>query len=164
MTTSNHYCVKFSPMQGRFQSPRNPQHSECACAAHISHAHARVHVGGCALFGNTMLARLSPAFQLFGLRWVVAGPTQTVRSLSRTCIACGSDDRKGGHSKASPMAKLEHSFQLLGINKHDCTVEQIRESYIELVKRYHPDSRTPHASAEKFTEVCPGLVHLIPMY
>ena len=52
------------------------------------------------------------------------------------------------------MAKLEHSFQLLGVNKQDCTVEQIRKAYIDLVKRYHPDARTPHASAEKFTEVC----------
>ena len=52
------------------------------------------------------------------------------------------------------MAKLERSFQLLGVNKQDCTVEQIRKAYIDLVKRYHPDARTPHASAEKFTEVC----------
>ena len=107
---------------------------------------------------STMTARLSPAFQVFRLRWDVVRPIQTVRRLSRTCVASVSDDRRGGHSKESPMAKLERSFQLLGVNKHDCTVEQIRESYIDLVKQYHPDSRTPHASTEKFTEVCPGFV------
>ena len=52
------------------------------------------------------------------------------------------------------MAKLEHSFQLLGVTKHDCTVEQIRKAYTDLVKQYHPDSRTPHASDEKSAEVC----------
>ena len=108
-----------------------------------------------------MSARLSPAFQLFrlsSLRWDMIRPSLSVRYLSRTCIAgtSGSDYRRGGHSKDdSPVAKLEHSFQLLGVNKHECSAEQIRKAYIDLVKRYHPDSRTPHASAEKFTKVCP---------
>ena len=107
-----------------------------------------------------MSARLSPVFQLLrisNLHWDVIRPSLSVRCLSRTCIAGSSDYRRGaGHSKPkdSPTAKLEHSFQLLGVNKHDCTVEQIRKAYIDLVKKYHPDSRTPHASAEKFTEVC----------
>jgi hypothetical protein len=107
-----------------------------------------------------MSARLSPVFQLFRistLHWDVIRSSLSVRYLSRTYIAGSSGYRKGtGHSKSeeSPTAKLERSFQLLGVIKHDCTVEQIRKAYIDLVKRYHPDSRTPHASAEKFTEVC----------
>ena len=106
-----------------------------------------------------MSVRLSPVFQLFrqsNLHWDVIRPSLSVRYLSRTCIAGSSDYRRGaGHSKLkdSPTAKLERSFQLLGVNKHDCTVERIRKAYIDLVKIYHPDSRTPHASAEKFTEV-----------
>ena len=97
------------------------------------------------------------AFQFFYLSrhpWTVARPSLTAKCLSRTCTANISDDSRGGRSKESPMAKLEHSFQLLGVTKHDCTVEQIRKAYIDLVKQYHPDSRTPHASAERFTEVC----------
>ena len=105
-----------------------------------------------------MSARLSPAFHLFrlsGLRCDVTRPSLSVRYLSRTCISGGADYRRGGHSKEdSPMAKLERSFQLLGVSKLDCTVGQIRKAYIDLVKRYHPDARTPQASAERFTEVC----------
>ena len=52
------------------------------------------------------------------------------------------------------MAKLDRSFQLIGVTKEGCTVEQIRRAYIDLVKRYHPDSRSPEASAETFAEVC----------
>ena len=65
-------------------------------------------------------------------------------------------DRRGKHSKdsSSVAIKLERSFQLLGVNKQDCTVEQIRKAYIDLMKRYHPDSRTPQASAGKSAEVC----------
>lgn len=93
-----------------------------------------------------MSAPSLPLFNLSRLHWGVA------RRLSRSSAIPGHDDR-GGRSKESPMAKLDHSFQLLGVTKHDCTVEQIREAYIELVKKYHPDSRTPHASAERFAEV-----------
>lgn len=44
MATSNHNCIKFSPMQGRVQSPRNPQHLEAennVRAPPTSHAHPR---------------------------------------------------------------------------------------------------------------------------
>ncbi len=82
--------------------------------------------------------------------------TSSIRPLSRSYGRNGPDDRSGGHSKSeeSPTAKLERSFQLLGVNKHDCTVEKIRKAYIDLVKKYHPDSKAPHASAEKSAEVC----------
>ena len=171
MATSNHYCVKFSPMQSRAcgtQSPRNPQHGTCKRTCIIKFCEPRpvtLSIYRCALFGKSlhlvfpMSVRLSPVFQLFrlsNLHWDVIRPSLSVRCLSRTCIAGSSDYRRGaGHSnlKDSPVAKLEHSFQLLGVNKRDCTVEQIRKAYIDLVKIYHPDSRTPHASAEKFTEV-----------
>ena len=52
------------------------------------------------------------------------------------------------------MAKLDRSFQLLGVAKEGCTVEQIRGAYIDLVKQYHPDSKGPDASAETFAKVC----------
>ena len=105
----------------------------------------------CALFGIVKIA--------LSRRCLIAA--SSVRLLSRSYGRSDSDDRRGvGHSKSnskeSPTAKLEleRSFQLLGVNKYDCTVEQIRKAYIDLVKRYHPDSWTPHASAEKSAEVC----------
>jgi len=35
----------------------------------------------------------------------------------------------------------------------DSKPEQIKEAYIGLVKKYHPDSRSPDADAEMFSEV-----------
>ena len=111
-----------------------------------------------------MLARLSRSLSLLvnylsTLHLNAAIPSLKVTAsachLSRAYIFSGSDDRRGGHSKE---AKLERSFQLLGVNTHDCTVEQIRKAYTDLMKRYHPDSRTPHASTEKSAEV--GLYNL----
>ena len=117
----------------------------------------------CALFGivrimlgrsRSLLVNYLPRLRL--RRCLTAA--SSVRLLSRSYGRSDSDDRRGvshsAKSKESPRAKLERSFQLLGVNKHDCTVEQIRKAYIDLVKRYHPDSRTPHASAEKSAEVC----------
>jgi hypothetical protein len=121
----------------------------------------------CALFGivRIMLGRFTTSLLLVNylprLRLNVARRSiiaaSSVRLLSRSYGRNGPDDGNGaGHSKSeeSPTAKLERSFQLLGINQHDCTVEQIRKAYIDLVKRYHPDSKAPHASAEKSAEVC----------
>ena len=116
----------------------------------------------CALFGIVrlaMLGRLSPLLlinylpklHLNAVRRSITG-TSNVRHISRSFGTNGSDDRRGDDN---PMAvKLEHSFQLLGVDKQDCTVEQIRKAYIDLVKRYHPDARTPHVSAGKSAEVC----------
>ena len=118
----------------------------------------------CALFGvvRIMFGRLSPSLlpvncltklHLNATRRSLTA-TSSPRYLSRSYGTNDSDDRRGDDSKDSPMTKLERSFQLLGVNKHDCTVEQIRKAYIDLVKRYHPDSRTPHASAGKSAKVC----------
>ena len=121
----------------------------------------------CALFGmvrimlgRSLLVNYLPRLRLSTARRYLTAAS-SVRLLSRSYGRSDSDDRRGvGHSKLnskeSPTAKLEleRSFQLLGVNKHDCTVEQIRKAYTDLVKRYHPDSRTPHASPEKSAEVC----------
>lgn len=41
---------------------------------------------------------------------------------------------------------------MLGISE-DSDQEQIRSAYLALVKKYHPDSGTDKANAEKFQEV-----------
>ena len=51
------------------------------------------------------------------------------------------------------MGPTAKSFQLLGVDQKDSSEEDIKKAYITLVKKYHPDSKTPHASAEKFAEV-----------
>ena len=51
-----------------------------------------------------------------------------------------------------PTSKLHSAFQLLELGQ-DSSAEQIKEAYIGLVKKYHPDSRSPQADAEMFSEV-----------
>ena len=51
-----------------------------------------------------------------------------------------------------PAMKLHRAYQLLGIG-HNSTVEEVKEAYIQMVKKYHPDSSSPDANPEKFSEV-----------
>ena len=105
-----------------------------------------------------MAGRLSLSFLLFKLprpHWDGARQKLLFRCLSCSpTSSSASGSRRGPFSKDSPLAKLEDSFKLLGVRKDECTVEQIRAAYIDLVKQYHPDARTPQASAQRFAEVC----------
>ena len=120
----------------------------------------------CALFGMVrnmlgrsldLLVNYLPRLRLSTARRCLTAAS-SVRLLSRSYGRNDFDDRRGvdhsAKSKENSTAKLERSFQLLRVNKHDCTIERIRKAYIDLVKKYHPDSRTLHASAEKSAEVC----------
>ena len=103
-----------------------------------------------------MTGHLSPTVLLFKLSrlfWEVARPRTSFRNLSRAPLLSQARSL-GTHSEESPVAKLDRSFQLLGVAKEGCTVEQIRGAYIDLVKQYHPDSKGPDASAETFAKVC----------
>ena len=55
--------------------------------------------------------------------------------------------------RGGPVNKLQRAFKLLGLNQDSSTVGEIKEAYISLVKKYHPDSSSPQADTEKFTEV-----------
>ena len=48
--------------------------------------------------------------------------------------------------------KLQKAFSLLGVGQ-DSNTTQIKEAYISMVKKYHPDSKSPHADAKMFSEV-----------
>ena len=48
--------------------------------------------------------------------------------------------------------KLQKAFSLLGVGQ-DSNTTQIKEAYISKVKKYHPDSKSPHADAKMFSEV-----------
>lgn len=48
--------------------------------------------------------------------------------------------------------KLEKCYRCLGLQS-SCGKETLKSRYLELVKRYHPDSNTADASSEKFNEV-----------
>lgn len=50
----------------------------------------------------------------------------------------------------TPSAKLRRAFGTLGLVQDECTVEDIRNAYLDLAKRCHPDSRTMEASTERF--------------
>lgn len=47
---------------------------------------------------------------------------------------------------------LQRCYEILGLEE-GCDQEQIRLAYLALVKRFHPDSGSKEASAEKFHEV-----------
>lgn len=62
----------------------------------------------------------------------------------------------------SPSARLSRSFQLLGLEQDKCGQEEIKKAYIRLVKKYHPDSSSGKANAERFSEV-DLILHVIHM-
>lgn len=47
---------------------------------------------------------------------------------------------------------FQKCYRILNISE-DSNQEEIRKAYIKLVKRYHPDSGTNEANADKFAEV-----------
>lgn len=47
---------------------------------------------------------------------------------------------------------FQKCYRILNISE-DSDQEEIRKAYIKLVKRYHPDSGTNEANADKFAEV-----------
>jgi DnaJ family protein C protein 28 len=58
-------------------------------------------------------------------------------------------------TSVSSFAKLmeyKKCYRILNISE-DSNQEEIRKAYIKLVKRYHPDSGTNEANADKFAEV-----------
>ena len=105
-----------------------------------------------------MAGRVSPFLLFFKLsRLPVKEVRQspTYRGLLCCQVFCGYGNKREYNSKESdsPSAKLDRSFRLLGVTKDDCTVEQIKKAYIDSAKRYHPDSKSPDADAEKFAKV-----------
>jgi len=47
---------------------------------------------------------------------------------------------------------LQQFYQLLGL-KNQSSKEEVREAFIQLAKKYHPDSQHIEANGEKFAEV-----------
>ncbi|XP_045497883.1 dnaJ homolog subfamily C member 28 [Colias croceus] len=52
----------------------------------------------------------------------------------------------------SARKELEDSYKLLNIPT-DSNQERVRQAFLELAKKYHPDSKSPDASIDKFVEV-----------
>ena len=53
----------------------------------------------------------------------------------------------------SPTVRLRRAFQLLDLKQGECTEEEIRQAYIKLAKKYHPDSNSGEANADHFSQV-----------
>ena len=56
-------------------------------------------------------------------------------------------------NESSPSARLKNAFQTLGLVKDECSVDDIRKAYIDLAKKYHPDSRSSQANTDHFIMV-----------
>jgi DnaJ family protein C protein 28 len=52
---------------------------------------------------------------------------------------------------------LQKYFTILEISSH-CDQEQVRQAFLNMVKRFHPDSGSPEANAEKFHLVRSSLI------
>ena len=58
-----------------------------------------------------------------------------------------------GNSKKVSSTEVNKYFQLLGLSREQCTVEDIRKAYISLSKKYHPDSNAAEEATEQFIKV-----------
>ena len=47
---------------------------------------------------------------------------------------------------------VEHCYAVLNISAA-CSCDELRHAYLSLVKKYHPDSISGHANADKFAQV-----------
>ncbi|EFA08155.1 dnaJ homolog subfamily C member 28 [Tribolium castaneum] len=56
------------------------------------------------------------------------------------------------YSSFAKLLEYKKCFKILGISENS-EQEQIRAAYLNLVKRYHPDSGTKEADAEKFSQI-----------
>jgi DnaJ family protein C protein 28 len=52
---------------------------------------------------------------------------------------------------------LQKYFTILEISSH-CDQEQVRQAFLTMVKRFHPDSGSPEANEEKFHLVRSSLI------
>lgn len=59
----------------------------------------------------------------------------------------------GPMETTSPSLKLKQSFQLLGLNQGECSLEDIKKAYISLAKKHHPDSNLLGEAADQFFRV-----------
>ena len=71
-------------------------------------------------------------------------------SLFSACRRCVLFQRGLACDTDTPSAKLRRAFGTLGLVQDECTVQDIRNAYLDLAKRCHPDSRTMEASTEQF--------------
>jgi len=44
---------------------------------------------------------------------------------------------------------LQKYFTILGVSS-DCDQEQVRQAFLNMVKRFHPDSGSPEANTDRF--------------
>ncbi|XP_011202019.2 dnaJ homolog subfamily C member 28 [Bactrocera dorsalis] len=70
--------------------------------------------------------------------------------LSSLCWRTAASQFRGMHIKRAELYKK--CFRILGVNEA-ADQNTVRNAYIDLVKRVHPDSGLPEASAERFQEV-----------
>ena len=64
------------------------------------------------------------------------------------------DHFQNSHSRHQNLSSdhIKMYFQRLDLQV-DSTIQDIKDAYIRLARRYHPDAQTSEASSERFTEV-----------
>lgn len=82
----------------------------------------------------------------FGVRFNLAMLRGTLLLFRRRVTGLAQDTE-------APSAKLRRAFGTLGLVQDQCTEADIRNAYLGLAKRYHPDSGTKEADSERFISV-----------
>lgn len=100
-------------------------------------------------------SQLSVLLRFLGTRDSVATTSSVTQCRAYRCTPRKLATENG--AVESPSASLRRAFQSLGLEQDECSIEEIRTAYIRLAKKYHPDSSSGEADANRFSEVQLGL-------
>ena len=92
---------------------------------------------------------------LLGLQRVWRWPFPVVPNFyqPRTFIYTSQMQKAMKEEFESPTVRLKKAFHLLDLKQDECTEQEIRQAYIKLAKKYHPDSSSGEANADHFNQV-----------
>ena len=64
------------------------------------------------------------------------------------------------HANAVTNVSVKHCYAILNVSA-SCSSDELRDAYLSLVKKYHPDSISGHANANKFAQVEDAYRHIL---
>lgn len=55
---------------------------------------------------------------------------------------------------------MNKCYELLGL-KNECTKDELKSKYLQLAKKYHPDSTDAESNSDKFRQICEAYKYII---